>query len=86
MIKYENGALRYFDRNGVEITDGCEIRFPHADKSLTVTKTVYLTEEGHLGTDATNPAWVASGRAVPCEYGVYPLTKEDTDLCEVVPK
>jgi hypothetical protein len=79
MIKYENGLLRYFDKNGVEITDGCEIRFQNGS-----TKTVYLTECGNLGTDATNPKWIESGRAVPCEYGIYPLTEEDTYEVEVV--
>ena len=84
MIKYENNKPRYFDRNGVEITEGCTIRFPHADKALERKQEVYLTEKGYLGTDATNPAWITSGRAVPCQFGVYPLTEADTELCEVV--
>lgn len=79
MIKYENGKLYYFDKNGVEITEGCEIRYANGD-----VKTVYLTEDDSLGTDATNPRWVEMGRAVPCEYGVYPLTREDTEEVEVI--
>lgn len=79
MIKYENGKLRYFDKNGVEITEGCKIKYKNGS-----TKTVYLTEGDDLGTDATNPRWIEMGRAVPCEYGIYPLTREETDEVEVV--
>ena len=79
MIKSENGKMRYFDKNGVEITDGSKIRFPSGS-----TEKVYLTTEGELGTDATNKKWIESGRAVECEYGVYPLTLEDTETVEVV--
>lgn len=84
MIKIENGQKRYFDRNGKEITEGCTIKYLHGDKSLERTERVYRTEEDELGTDATNPAWVASGRAAACEYGVYPLTREETEMVEVV--
>ena len=37
---------------------------------------VYATENGELGTDATNPKWIKSGRAVPCEYGIYPFEEQ----------
>lgn len=84
MIKTENGQLKYFDRNGKEITEGCEIKYPHGDKSLERIERVYRTTEGELGVDATNPNWVASGRAEPCEYGIYPLNEEDTEMVEVV--
>lgn len=79
MIKYENGRLCYYDKNGAEITDGCKIQFDDG-----AVKTIYLTERGHLGTDATNPRWIEMGRAVPCEFGVYPLTEEDTDGAVVI--
>lgn len=79
MIKYENGKLRYFDRNGAEITEGVVIRFASGRESI-----VYETMDGDLGTDATNPAWIESGRAVPCEFGIYPLTREDTEEVEIV--
>lgn len=79
MIKYENGTLRYFDKNGVEITDGCTILYLSGR-----TMTVYLTDSGELGTDATNPVWLERGWAVPCEYGIYPLTSEETDEIEVI--
>lgn len=85
MIKYENGKLRYFDKNGVEITEGCKIRY---DGTVMYPNgrvmEVYLTEDEKLGTDATNPKWIEMGRAVPCEYGIYPLTREETDSAEVV--
>lgn len=84
MIKIENGQKKYFDRNGKEITEGCEIKYLHGDKSLERIEKVYRTEEGELGTDATNPKWIATGRAVPCEYGIYPLNKEETEMVEVV--
>ena len=79
MIKIENGKRKYFDKHVVEITEGCKIRY--TDGKI---KTVYLTEEGELGTDATNPKWIESGRAYPCEYGIYPLGTNETNEVEVV--
>ena len=72
------------DVNGTEITEGCLIKYLHGDKSLERIVEVYKTEEGELGTDATNPRWIETGRAVPCEYGIYPLTTEETEQVEVV--
>ncbi len=79
MIRLVNEKLCYFDRNGTEITNGCRIRYP-SGRILEV----YLTEGDELGTDATNPAWIASGRAAPCEFGIYPLTEAETEEVEVV--
>ena len=79
MIKYENGERRYFDRNGTEIIEGCKIRYESG-----AVKTVYLGESGELGIDATNPRWIEMGRAVPCEYGIYPLETADTNEVVVV--
>ncbi len=79
MIKYDNEKIRYFDKNGKEITDGCKIKY-----ALGRIEKVYLTDSGYLGTDATNPVWIKNGRAVPCEYGIYPLTEEETEEVEVV--
>lgn len=45
---------------------------------------VYESTDGRLGTDATNKHWIETGRAVPCEYGLYPLEYEE--LKEVVKK
>lgn len=80
MIKMENGKRRYFDMNGEEIHAGdkiilCEGGTPHE---------VYLCADGQLGLDATNPAWIRSGRASPCEYGIYPLTLDDLEFAELV--
>jgi len=79
MIKQENGKTRYFDRNGTEITEGSRVRYA-SGRVLEI----YLTTEGTLGTDATNPDWIASGRAAPCEYGIYPLTADETNEVEVI--
>ena len=79
MIKTENGKKRYFDKNSKEIVRDCIIRYPNGREMI-----VYETIEGELGTDATNPKWIESGRAVPCEYGIYPLNYEETEKVEVV--
>lgn len=79
MIKRLVGRNLYYDKNGVEITAGNLIRYN--DGSV---RTVYLTDKDELGTDATNPEWIKSGRAVPCEYGIYPLTLSETDEVEVI--
>ena len=73
----KNGVYTYFDREGNELHDGDTIMW--ADGR---TEKLYATVEGRLGTDATNPSWLASGRAVECEYGVYPL--EWSDVQEIV--
>lgn len=73
----ENGVYTYFDRDGNELHDGDTIMW--ADGRM---EKLYATVEGRLGTDATNPSWLASGRAVECEYGVYPL--EWSDVQEIV--
>lgn len=79
MIKLENGERLYFDKNGDEICDGSLIKYE--DGRI---ERVYLCEDGQLGTDATNKHWIKTGRAVPCEYGIYPLTQEETEDVEVV--
>ena len=79
MILFENDKPHYFDKNGKKITEGCTIRYEDGH-----TEKIYLTTEGELGTDATNPSWIKSGRAIPCEYGIYPLGSLETDEVEVV--
>lgn len=79
MIKFEDGKYRYFDKNGTEITEGCMIKWPDGRKQK-----IHHTENDELGTDATNPVWVANGRAFPCQFGIYPLTNEETEEIEVV--
>lgn len=79
MIKYENDKPRYFDKNGKEITDNCIIRYPNGREMM-----VYRTTGDELGIDATNPKWIESGRATPCEYGIYTFSREETEMVEVV--
>lgn len=83
MIKYEGKTKRYFDKNGVEITEGCQVKYPEGVRSRTIYN-VHLTENNELGTDATNPLWIEQGKAVPCEYGVYPFDNDETDEIEVI--
>lgn len=75
MIKYDESKSRYqyFDQHGQEINEGDYILINGKYKRI------YRTEDWELGTDATNPAWIKSGRAIPCEYGIYPLTTEETE-------
>ena len=62
------GKTRYYDKHGNELKEGDIIRFESGR-----TEKLYLTADGQLGTDATNRSWIRSGRAVPCDYGIYPL-------------
>ena len=64
-IAYNNGTLSYFDMNGEEIHEGDTVMLDGKQEK------VYLTEDGKLGYDATNQAWIDRGWAVPCEYGIY---------------
>lgn len=84
-IKYEEHkdghhdmVWRYFDKNGVEINAGDIVLFGAGTRFEKLEK-VYATDQGELGTDATNPKWIENGRAVPCEYGLYPLTGNDLE-------
>lgn len=70
-ILYEKDTIRYYDIHGEEIRDGDTVLLDGSEKK------VYLTDGGCLGTDATNTAWLESGRAAPCEYGVYPFCEGD---------
>ncbi len=80
MIKLmQDGKEHYFDKNGIEIVKGSIIRYPDGRE-----REVYETENGDLGTDAANPAWVESGKAASCEYGVYPLENGDCKVVEVI--
>lgn len=62
----------YFDCAGHELREGDSVLFPTGEIEV-----LYLTSDGLLGIDATNPAWIKSGRAAPCEFGIYPLTTID---------
>lgn len=79
MIKIEKGVRRYWDKNGVEITEGSKIKYQNGR-----IETVYLTNDGELGTDATNKKWIESGRAFPGEFGLYPITRDESEEVEVI--
>ena len=74
IIEQQDGTCRYFDKNGTELHDGDSVKW----ESGTIKK-LYATEEGYLGTDATNPYWIESGYAVECQFGVYPLNWNDME-------
>lgn len=67
IVETDDGYL-YYDKNGDQLHEGDIIQWDDGE-----TAKLYRSEGGYLGTDATNPAWIESGRAVPCEYGIYPL-------------
>ena len=71
VIVYGKNRNAYFDMNGTEIKEGDMVMMDGRVQK------VYATEENKLGTDATNPKWIELGRAVPCEFGVYPFNKAD---------
>lgn len=74
----EGKINRYFDKNGVELFDGDDVMLNGEIQRL------YLTEDGNLGTDAKNPALIASGLAVVGEYGIYPLEYADMENIEKI--
>lgn len=77
-IVYENNEYKYWDKNGNRLHEGDHVILDGKEREL------YLTADGQLGTDATNPKWIESGRAVECEYGIYPLTPSDIEVLEKV--
>ena len=70
IIEKKDG-YHYYDTNGKEIHEGDFVIMGN-DKYE-----VALTEDGELGTDATNPLWIKKGRAVPFEFGIYPFNTGD---------
>lgn len=73
-ILFNDGNPRYFDKEGNELHEGDSVRYPDGR-----VKGVYMTEDGWLGTDATNPEWIRTGKAVECEYGIYPFDPEEME-------
>lgn len=70
-IEYSNGEYKYYDMNGVELHEN-DIVFVNGKNMR-----VFLTDQNRLGTDATNPAWIRSGRACEGENGIYPFHWDD---------
>ena len=68
-VQVERMLRTYIDKDGNELQDGDIVCYPDGH-----TKKLYLTEDGELGIDATNPKWVERGWAAECEYGIYPLS------------
>ena len=71
-IEVINGEYVYFDKEGNELHDGDYIQWDNGK-----VEQICHTESGQLGTDATNPKWIEIGRAVPFEYGAYPLEPQE---------
>lgn len=80
-IETRNGKFVYFDKEGNELHDGDYVKWN--DGKI---KQIRLTESGELGIDATNPLWIETGRAVPFEYGAYPLDTQDMTMIVKVEK
>ena len=76
----DSDTYRYYDMDGNELNDGDIVT---TDNGAHL-QMLYRTEDGRLGVDATNPAWIMTGRAVPCEMGIYPLEKEDMETIKKV--
>lgn len=79
IITDNEGKRRYFDKYGNELFEGDIIKF---SEDATETYELGLSIDEQLGTDATNPAWIENKRAVPWEYGLYPLN--NSDMMEIV--
>lgn len=74
-IIHDGDTFRYFDRNGVELYDGDSVLIDGEamlDGNSKVMR-LYETEDGELGVDATNPAWLEKGYP-PCSFGIYPIS------------
>ena len=62
--------MKYFDRNGTEITDGCCIQLPNG----CVREVAAIDDPLYpLGYDSTRQSWLDSGRAYPGQLGYYAL-------------
>ena len=70
-MKIDWKQMRYYDMNGNEIPNGDMVKIDGRVQK------VYLTEDGYLGTDATNPLWIERGLAAVCEFGIYPFNESD---------
>lgn len=68
----KNEVYIYYDKEGNLLHDGDTIVYADGREEK-----LYLTADGRLGTDATNRHWIETGRAAPCEYGIYPLEWEE---------
>jgi hypothetical protein len=76
----------YRDKNGVELNAGDYIMLTEGGEPKMLYE--WADEYGNvgLGIDATNPAWIESGRAIACEFGIYNLDYEDMKSCIICGK
>ena len=70
-IEYRITGNSYYDMRGFLIDEGDTVLMDGKERK------VYATEDGYLGTDATNPKWIEMGRAAEGEYGIYPFDEKD---------
>lgn len=85
------GVYRYTDAPDFEVLlfsyaydDGSVVTVDLACGEELPPDVIDALNDDQLGTDATNPSWIKSGRAIPCEYGLYPLGHIETNEVEVV--
>lgn len=69
---------KYFDANFEEIHEGDYLEYHSGRKEK-----IYLSTEGQLCTDATNPNWIKIGRAMPTEFGLYHLTNDELETAKL---
>ena len=78
-IEYTDDGARYFDMRGEEIHWGDTVLMDGREQIVyPVESTTRL--DGYLGTDATNPSWLESGRAYRCQFGVYLFERDDEPI------
>ena len=75
-IEYTEDGARYFDMYGEEIHWGDTVLMNGREELVYPIESAKRLD-GYLGTDATNPSWIASGRAYRCQFGVYQFQPDD---------
>lgn len=71
-IVEDKDRYHYFDKEGNELLDGDVVEYDDGHREA-----VFLSENGTLGTDATNPVWIRDGIASCGERGLYPIEKAE---------
>lgn len=77
-IEYRESGNFYYDMRDELIGEGDTVLMDGKECK------VFATEDGYLGTDATNPKWIEMGRAVEGEYGIYPFDEKDEPVLVMV--
>lgn len=78
-ILEESGIYRYFDKSGTELFAGDTIRYDDG-----TTEKLFLSKEGQLGIDSTNPNWHKRDGGPYWGFGLYPLGKNELSEIEKV--